>query len=63
MTGRHSRMLDYAKETGGYTPRFIETTFTRAGTKSGMATASGCGADSIQGISPRMIADITIISN
>ena len=32
-------MLDYAKETGGYTPRFIETTFTRAGTKSGMATA------------------------
>lgn len=50
-------MLDYAKETGGYTPRFIKTTFTRAGTKSGMATASGCGADSIQGISPRMTMD------
>lgn len=55
--GDYSKMLDYAKETGGYTPRF------RAGTKSGMATASGCGADSIQGISPRVTADTTIISN
>ena len=61
--GDYSKMLDYAKETGGYTPRFIETTFTRAGTKSGVATASGYGADSMQGISPRMTADITIISN
>lgn len=24
--GNYSKMLDYAKETGGYTPRFIETT-------------------------------------
>lgn len=65
--GDYSKMLDYAKETGGYTPRFIETTLL-LGAENWMAYSEGgcslvCSADSIQGISPRMTADITIISN
>ena len=47
--GDYSKMLDYAKETGGYTPRFIETTLL-LGAENWMAYSEGgcslvCSAD------------------
>lgn len=59
----YENICEYCEHNGQPIPELNEETLLNGAADWRAYCYGGCGADSIQGISPRMTADITIISN